>query len=119
MKIFVLEDNLERVETFKVWFKGHKLIITDNALIAIEIFKNSLDYDFIFLDHDLGGEVYVNIDEPNTGSTVAKFLSDKQIRGKVIIHSMNYIGADNMKGYLPQAEVIPFHMLVGSIKVGD
>jgi hypothetical protein len=66
------------------------------------------NFDVFFFDHDLGDRIFVNSNDENTGYQVAKFMSDKNIKGRVIIHSYNPIGAKNMMNVLPQAVYIPF-----------
>lgn len=107
-KIFILEDNSERCKLFRKELEGCSLTIIDNAKDAIECLKKGLEYDVLFLDHDLGDRVYVEVTEENTGSTVATFLSDKKVKGKIIIHSYNPVGAKHMLDLLPKAIYIPF-----------
>lgn len=110
MRIFILEDNQERIEAFKKYLNSHELTIVSEALEAIKLLEKDLNYDFIFLDHDLGGQIFVNVAEENTGSTVARYLTDKEIKGNIIIHSFNPIGAKNMLNYLPNAYYVPFNI---------
>jgi hypothetical protein len=67
-----------------------------------------MEWDLICLDHDLGGEVYVDSNELNTGYQVAKFLATKNPKCLIIIHSSNFWGACNMMSVLPQADYIPY-----------
>lgn len=91
---------------------GNSVTVSEYASEAIDILSQDLNWDLILLDHDLGNKIFVDINKENTGSTVAKFLSDKEIKGEVIIHSMNPIGAMNMQKYLPQAKWITFPSLI-------
>lgn len=96
VNIFVLEDSADRVKWFFENFSDHNLTISNNALHAI---KNLyLDkFDIIFLDHDLGGQAFVNSSGFNTGYTVAKQIPEtKNNDTRVIIHSWNSAGAKNM-----------------------
>ena len=108
MKIFILEDSVERINIFKKYLIIHELIIVSEALEAIKLLEKNCEYDYIFLDHDLGGKIFVDSEEENTGMTVAKFLRGKDTKGNIIIHSFNTIGAKNMLAYLPDAHYIPF-----------
>lgn len=104
MRFFILEDMNIRIEAFKKWYsEQHELIIATNATEAIDILSKDLNFDVLFLDHDLGDRIFVSTQDENTGSRVAKFLEDKDIKGKIIIHSWNPSGAKNMMSYLPQA----------------
>ena len=111
MKIFILEDDPHRITRFKQWYSHHDLTITDQAADAIEILKSE-KFDLIFLDHDLGGQVYVDSSEKNTGYTVACELSSTvNSDTTVVIHSMNPTGSNNMKAVLEkhcQVHQIPF-----------
>ena len=108
MKIMILEDNIERVKSFKKMLKDHELTITDRSDDAIKLVKDS-KYDFIFLDHDLGGEQYVDSKEYDTGFRVACAIPSSVNEGTdVIIHSFNPVGAKNMQNILPNARCMPF-----------
>lgn len=96
MNVFILEDDPERIKRFKQMLIGHNLVITDVAWEANEILSQML-FDFIFLDHDLGGEQMVDTNVENTGSTVAKHIPSTINRNvQVYVHSFNPIGAQNM-----------------------
>lgn len=112
MKIFVLEDNVQRIKQFATRLLNHSVVITTNAEEAIKELSKNLDYDYFFLDHDLGDEVFMDSNLPNTGYQVAKFLADKEIKGRIVIHSMNYDGAKNMQSLLPKAKTIMFNPLM-------
>lgn len=99
-KILILEDNPERIKWFSEQFITHTLVVVNEARMCMTILKK-IKFDQIFLDHDLGGEVYVPFDGPNkklnTGSYIAEHLSNTQNRGvPVIIHSHNHIAAKHM-----------------------
>lgn len=117
MKIFVLEDGIRRTKAFKNACIGHHLDLVDNVEEA-QILLMQNEYDLIFLDHDLDDKSFVDPDEPNTGTQLAKFLrknsrnnvyiNDNLINAKIIIHTHNPNGVDHMKWYLPDAICIPF-----------
>jgi len=108
LRIFVLEDMWIRIQWFKHKFKDCELKICTNADDAISILTNDRDWDYMFLDHDLGNRIFIPITDENSGSRVAKFLSQFDIKSKIIIHSCNGEGAKNMLSYLPSAEHIMF-----------
>lgn len=111
MRIFVLEDNPARTYRFTSMFVGHRIDITADAGLAINMLKKD-KYDFIFLDHDLGGHVYVdsfNNEQELTGYTVALQIPNTiNSDTKVVIHSHNPIGAVNMQSVLTNAIYAPF-----------
>lgn len=114
LKILVLEDDPSRITIFKEKLKGHDIYFFDEADDAINAFKLMTDkpWDIVFLDHDLGGQVFVPSGEHNTGYTVAKYMEENEVEVKqIFIHSMNPAGAANMKAALPKAVIMPFGML--------
>ena len=78
MKIFILEDNLERIKWFKDKFIDHTLFISSNVDEAIKLYDSNKPFDTIFLDHDLDDLVFVNSNKKNTGYQFAKFLSTQK-----------------------------------------
>ena len=125
MKIFILEDDENRIKVFKRSFIGIDLTMTDLADEAIKRLKTE-KYDFIFLDHDLGGEVFVDSQNKNTGSEVAKHITHTLNKSTmVIIHSFNPSGAKNMfdimKSYKMECVIAPFlgkdfNLIIGQIQ---
>jgi len=112
MKILVLEDDLKRVEQFekrlsRVMKAETKFV--DNADDCIYALKNET-YDLIFLDHDLGGKIFVDENNKNTGSEVARWIEQNPLQEwqTVIVHSLNPIGAKYMIDAIDNATHIPF-----------
>ena len=101
--ILILEDDPDRVKKFKRKFIGNVIEIVDTPADAIFLLEHK-EWDVLFLDHDLGGEVYVP-SGPGTGYEVAEWLSKNPDRmpERVILHSYNDIGRANMKRVLPEA----------------
>lgn len=107
-KILVLEDSPERQFKFRHNLDGHSVTITAYAQACIYELMYK-EWDWLFLDHDLGGDIMVE-SGINTGYEVAQFLAahpDMQ-PPRIIIHSLNPVGAKNMKAVLPKAEEFPF-----------
>ena len=121
MKFFILEDDPRRMVYFRERFLEYGIIYhftdVDPALDFLQDHANEMD--FLFLDHDLGGETYVNSNEYNTGYTIAKYL--RGIKdfdySKVIIHSMNTVGSRKMMDCMPGSVIIPFHAIFERIVV--
>ncbi len=114
-KILILEDDHERHEAFRLKFKDEDVLIVETAKEAIAHLKLE-DFDILFLDHDLGGKVYVE-SGPGTGYEVACFLEEnKGLKPKqIIIHSLNPVGAKKMNQAIICLEIImahPVHILV-------
>lgn len=111
MKILFLDDMEIRHESFKKCFPDDEVISVKTAKEAIELLEKDLKWDLICLDHDLGDRVFVPSEDENTGYQVAKFLSDKDIKCTIMIHSCNPIGAKNMQLLLPRAKCAPVFWL--------
>lgn len=107
MKILILDDDMNRHCIFNKKLVGHEVTNVITSKEAIQQLS-SFNFDIVFLDHDLGGEVFVKSGE-NTGFEVAVWLSENTDRqpSRIIIHSLNPVGAVNMKSKLSSAEVIP------------
>jgi CheY-like chemotaxis protein len=90
----------------------------DTAKDCIEILETE-QFDVVFLDHDLGGEVYVSEANTNTGSEVVRWLMlhVMDLNPYIIVHSHNTVAAERMQGNLQRAAFshvyrIPFATLV-------
>lgn len=110
MKILILEDSGTRIKLFEKHLgKDHELFFfdrVDEAEAALELIG---DFDILFLDHDLDNRVFVDSKELNTGYQFAKWISKQNMKfEEIIIHSMNPVGAQNIKAILPEAKIIPF-----------
>jgi CheY-like chemotaxis protein len=119
LKVFVLEDNFERIEWFSEEFKDCEFTVAINAEKAGYYIRNH-KYDAIFLDHDLGGRVFVDSSDPDTGYAVAKIIASSVNKDTpVVIHSYNPAGAANIQSVLPKTSVIkPFGTFKRSILNG-
>ena len=115
--ILVLEDNLERIKAFRELFIGKTVTYTDQAHVAIEMVQKT-KWDIIFLDHDLGGEIFVDSEKQNTGYQVAKVLPESMnAETPCIVHSMNWMGANRMCEVSPgNTHKVPFHKLLPILK---
>ncbi|HON84207.1 MAG TPA: response regulator [Caldisericia bacterium] len=106
-KILILDDDQIRHDAFKRALIGHLITHVYTSKECIEKL-NTETWDIVFLDHDLGEQVYIPSGE-NTGYEVAEWLRDnpeKQPK-QIIIHSYNSIGARNMLSLLPKAVYHP------------
>ena len=120
MKVFILEDDENRIKQFNRALHKHTVLHADNVKDAIKILEENEDIIIIFLDHDLDNKVFVPSSNSNTGYALAKHIRDSgKIYPQIIIHSMNIIGATNMKDVLVNStedlHVIPFHMLIKTL----
>jgi hypothetical protein len=112
--IIFLDDNKERSH----WFRSEvpSAIIAETAEAAIKSIETQQHVNWLFLDHDLGGEEYINEKRPDTGMEVVKWIiQNKPSIGFIVIHSCNAYAAKimmedlNTAGYA--ATRVPFPVL--------
>lgn len=99
-KIFILEDDTERINLFIETLQGHDLTICTDYEAGTK--KWEPPYDLVLLDHDLGGSVFVDShgDVP-TGYHFVKFMGEaSSSKIPVIVHSWNGGGTLNMLSLL-------------------
>lgn len=119
-RILIVEDDEGRCSWFRAQLSDYELDITCDVTEAIGWLKER-DYRTIFLDHDLVTEHYAatDFDDERTGYAVARWLAahpEYQREAKIVIHSLNYPGAERMLRVLQesgrQAIHIPFTALM-------
>lgn len=118
-KIFFLDDDESRHKKFRRAKIGNQIFAAYTADQAIDFFK-SFEHKYeelaeIWLDHDLGGETFVDPSSKNCGSEVVRWI----IRNKppisccIYIHSLNHEVApslvDNLRAAGYNAEWTPFY----------
>jgi len=123
MNILVLEDNPERQKVFmKELSRNYQITIVATVELAKtlveEAEKNQDQFHVIFIDHDLGGEVYVDSREENTGYQFAVWLAENEIEAQFITHSLNPVGVRNIIAALPECEYVPFTLLKPLLEKG-
>lgn len=105
MKILVLEDDPERMKIFHATLGDrHEIKHAETAQECIALLK-TYDADILFLDHDLGGETFVDAKNVNTGSEVVRYLTSNACRwaGPIVVHSCNVREAEVMEHNLRMA----------------
>lgn len=123
-KIFILEDNEQRIHWFMEQFMFENVTIVNNSWDAIRILNN-IKYDVIYLDHDLGYRTMVESKDENTGVFVAKNINETNKDTEVIVHSWNPSGAKNIanclvnNGHEGEITVSSFGDIEFNIKVED
>jgi CheY-like chemotaxis protein len=119
-RILIVEDDEGRCNWFRAQLLNYELDITCDVTEAICWLKER-DYQVIFLDHDLVTEQYAatDFDDERTGYAVAQWLAahpEYQREAEIVIHSLNYPGAERMLRVLQesgrQARHIPFTTLM-------
>ena len=124
-RILIVEDDAERCEWFQEKFSHRTLDVTCDVQQAVAWLAER-DYEMILLDHDLMEEHYYS-DEPDderTGYAIAAWLAahpDSQREALILIHSLNYFGADRMLSILREAgrdaEHVPFFLHAGGLEI--
>jgi len=102
-RVMILEDDSGRINQFKSILE---LQVQDVSYhLEAEDFIKQLSketrVDLMLLDHDLGGRVYVDMEEKNTGSEVVRYIvghkdEEKFKSTKIIVHSYNTVAARYM-----------------------
>ena len=119
LRVLVVEDDEMRCAWFQRKFARHILDVTCDVSEAVE-WLSEREYATILLDHDLIEEHYFSDehDDERTGYAVAAWLAshpDRQRNAVIVVHSLNYAGAQRMLDRLHNAgrdaEHVPFHDL--------
>ena len=106
MKVFVLEDDPDRIRQLCEWLKGCEWDCVHTCMREGEF---NPPYDLILLDHDLGGRQL--IDHEDDGVSFVRLIKDRiNPEADIIIHSYNLEGAKRMQAELKplQSERVPF-----------
>lgn len=81
-------------------------VTCETAQECIELLPTE-DWDYAFLDHDLGWEIYQDSQEFNTGMQVVRYIIDNpQNVQHFVVHSLNYSAALSMVSLLREREYI-------------
>ena len=118
-RILIVEDDVMRRSWFHQELPQYERDTTHEVSVAVDWLAER-EYSLIFLDHDLAEEHYLSemSDDGLTGYTVAEWLAqhpEQQPGAQIIIHSLNYAGAQRMLDVLHDAgrnaEHVPFPYL--------
>jgi len=114
MNILFLDDNGTRQK----WFKSElpsAICVWNSGEAIVELGNLNIEWDYVFLDHDLGDEVYVDSTRKDTGAEVARYIAAQQPKiGLVVIHSFNHDGAKEMLHTLRTAKYYTSRAMFGS-----
>lgn len=95
--VLIVDDDPERHEriaevlAYKIAYTGYSILSAYNSAEALEKLEHEHP-EVVFLDHDLGG--------PDTTIRVANKIVEMDEVLLVIIHTMNTVGADNLRRVL-------------------
>jgi CheY-like chemotaxis protein len=124
-RVLVVEDDEMRCAWFRQKFASHVLDVTCDIRQAVGWLEER-EYSIILLDHDLREEHYFSDehDDERTGYAIAAWLAahpDRQRNATIVIHSLNYAGAERMLERLHDAgrdaEHVPFHYLEAGLRM--
>lgn len=101
IKILFLDDRSKRIHSAIEFFKGHDLTIVTNVFECLRFLSNE-EWDYVYLDHDLGGREFVNPDDPTSGMEVIRYIEKtswpfERKKPVFIIHSSNVFAATLME----------------------
>jgi hypothetical protein len=119
VNVLFLDDDGNRHEMFrKENAHNHVIDFVWTAQDAIAKLQVNA-YDLACLDHDLGGKTFVPSDGPEeTGYTVAKAITGMHRKPKrVVVHSFNPVGVQNMLSVLRAAGVSVIAAPFGTFKL--
>lgn len=112
--ILFLDDDPNRTESFLRMVPGAEVRTFTTANETIEFLKTAKEPPSItFLDHDLGGEIYVDSDREDCGMEVVRWIAaNKPPMGKIVVHTHNTPAGNEMLNRLAaagyEASYVPF-----------
>jgi hypothetical protein len=111
MNIAFLDDDAVRTKKFLSSTPSAQTAVTAEEMIAL--LQKEQEWEYVFLDHDLGGEIFVDPNNKNTGSEVARWIvANKPKITSIIVHSLNFDASRRMVSDLVKAgyntHYIPF-----------
>jgi len=122
VRIFVLDDDPERILWFMQQWAGEQFTCVNNAEDAVMLLRRFevLPYDLMFLDHDLAGHVYLPSDE-KSGYEVVKTLVTRGYPREMLafVHSWNEAGSRLMVESLRAAGIRVKAAKFGTFEKGD
>jgi hypothetical protein len=94
MNILFLDDSPERCKAFRAEQPSATIVNTAAEAIAA---LTTYSWNEVHLDHDLGGETFVDSSLPNTGMEVVRWICEnKPVIGLVVVHTCNPPAGDAM-----------------------
>ena len=116
MRIFIFEDDHERLRWFHNQLKDHSIEWADNIEIAKEILVTQPEWDVVFFDHDMIWEFTDSDGTENNGYKLSVWCVENDIKIKqCIVHSHNPTGAERIANTLrliyDDVTVCPFRTL--------
>jgi CheY-like chemotaxis protein len=101
MNILFLDDSENRCKTFRASCPSATIVNTAADCVSM---LSTQDWNYVFLDHDLGGREFVGPSKEETGYEVAQWIAEHKPKiGRIIIHSFNVSAAILMEIVLKKA----------------
>lgn len=129
-RVLILDDSYSHVEEFKKRLKTVGITDITHIATAMGCIEKLMkgDYDLIFLDYDLGESPAWAKDIDNCGGSVSEWIQLNpdviHVDTKIVIHSVDYLGATYMKERIPDAIIHPraweeeeFEQLIKKLKL--
>jgi len=125
--ILFLDDDESRTKAFRRWVPRARTAVDVKGIIELieQSVKDGETIKHLFLDHDLGGETYVESGREDCGMEVVRYLCKNNLIHHIvetIVHSHNEPAANDMlfslwdAGY--RAKRIPFIHLLSALEKG-
>jgi hypothetical protein len=93
--IFFLDDDPNRTRTFRANVPQADCVETASGMIAL--LSRHGEASLVFLDHDLGGETFVDSNREDCGMEVVRWVvANRPKVSQFIVHSYNPSGAQRM-----------------------
>ena len=104
MRILILDDSRSRLATFRRKLIGAVVTCVEHASDCIKELEKNGPWDVFYCDHDLDNRVFVP-SGIGTGYEVILWITNNLDKKptKVILHTLNNIGALNMLKIMPDA----------------
>lgn len=96
--VLFLDDDERRTAEIRSRLVGEALtlITVETAHECIQLLSEC-NYDLVMLDHDLGGEIFVDSSREDTGMEVVRWLKENPgAHGAFIVHTLNPVAAAGM-----------------------
>jgi len=106
MASLFLDDDKNRTDQIIKKFADidEELVLTSTAKDAIEKLSSKSSWNYVFLDHDLGGEVFVDSGREDCGMEVVRWcLINKPQIDHIIVHTWNAPAGERMTEELKTA----------------
>lgn len=109
LRVLIIEDTEERQKILMSLYRAHAWVLVHTGRRAI-LLLNAYDFDIISIDYNLPGDL--------NGADVAKVLiKSRNKKARVIIHSLNPKGVEQISNILPEAIPYPVSKMVRSNRV--